>query len=283
MKSKFMPRMLATVALGAFCVGGTTVFAENVIKLIPDEILSIASSDNTTLQSKPTNWEPIAPIVPIVFDSQAGWDLQRPQVLPELPEQTAIAVTDVVTEAVIAATEPQPTAAITPPSPASTAKAAIVNKAQTKAAAKAPAATPTPAPSASAKKQAAPASGSTANAQTMTIKDVQGQTHSYKKVINAKASAYSSAPEENGNYGAVDYYGNALKLGTIAVDPSVIPLGTTVLIQGYSFDGLPQSLVAKASDIGGAIKGNRVDIFIPGSSSYVRGFGIQNVEIYVLN
>jgi 3D (Asp-Asp-Asp) domain-containing protein len=114
--------------------------------------------------------------------------------------------------------------------------------------------------------------------------EASGQTLAYSKVITAKATAYSAAPEENGGWGAVDYFGKPLKLGTIAVDPSVIPLGSKVYITGYSFDGLPQNgMYATAADLGGAIQGNRVDIFIPGSPDKVESFGIQNVKIYVLN
>jgi 3D (Asp-Asp-Asp) domain-containing protein len=39
---------------------------------------------------------------------------------------------------------------------------------------------------------------------------------------------------------------------TIAVDPKVIPLGTEVIIDGQSYI---------AEDTGGAIKGNKIDIF----------------------
>lgn len=52
--------------------------------------------------------------------------------------------------------------------------------------------------------------------------------------MNVKATAYSADPSENGGWGAVDYFGNDLELGTIAVDPSVIPLGTKVLVTGHS-------------------------------------------------
>ncbi len=40
---------------------------------------------------------------------------------------------------------------------------------------------------------------------------------------------------------------------TIAVDPSVIPYGTQVIINGHIFT---------AEDCGGAIKGNRIDIYV---------------------
>ena len=104
-----------------------------------------------------------------------------------------------------------------------------------------------------------------------------------EKTIEAVATAYSASAEENGPWGAVDYFGNPLKQGTIAVDPSVIPLGSTVYITGYKFDGLPPGgMIAKATDIGGAIKGNRIDIFIPASREKTRQFGIQKVKIYVL-
>lgn len=110
-----------------------------------------------------------------------------------------------------------------------------------------------------------------------------GKEFNYKKIVQVKASAYSAAASENGKWGAVDYFGNALKLGTIAVDPSVIPLGTKVLVTGHSHPGLPkQAFLATATDKGGAIKGNRIDIFIPGSQSFVADFGYQNLQLYII-
>lgn len=110
-----------------------------------------------------------------------------------------------------------------------------------------------------------------------------GKAFNYAKVLQVKATAYSSAASENGKWGAVDYFGNALKLGTIAVDPSVIPLGTKVLVTGYSHPGLPkQAFLATASDMGSAIKGNRIDIFIPGSQSFVADFGFQYVQLFII-
>ena len=105
----------------------------------------------------------------------------------------------------------------------------------------------------------------------------------YSKVIPAISTAYTSSSAENGKWGAVDYFGNPLKLGTIAVDPKVIPLGTKVYIEGYSFDELPVGgMYAIASDVGGNVKGNRIDIFLPTSSKKAWTFGKQNVKVYIL-
>lgn len=110
-----------------------------------------------------------------------------------------------------------------------------------------------------------------------------GKTFDYSKTVDVKATAYSADASENGGWGAVDYFGNPLELGTIAVDPSIIPLGTKVLVTGHTHPGLPkQAFVATARDVGGAIKGNKIDIFIPGSKQSVNTFGIQDVELYIL-
>lgn len=60
----------------------------------------------------------------------------------------------------------------------------------------------------------------------------------------------------------------------IAVDPSVIPLGSKVYVEGYG--------TAIAGDTGGAIKGNKIDVFVPSHSDAVN-FGVKTVKIKVLN
>jgi len=128
----------------------------------------------------------------------------------------------------------------------------------------------------------ASASDRTYKAQSVTTS--AGEPLAFSKVLNVKASAYSAAAEENGKWGAVDYFGNPLRLGTIAVDPSIIPFGSKLYVTGYDFSGLPTGgFTATASDAGGAIKGNRIDIFVPGSPQYVSGFGFQYVKVYVLD
>jgi 3D (Asp-Asp-Asp) domain-containing protein/LysM repeat protein len=113
---------------------------------------------------------------------------------------------------------------------------------------------------------------------------VNGRQHAYSGVIQAKASAYTAAASENGGWAGLDYFGNRLKVGTIAVDPKRIPLGTKVYITGYDYDGLPKGgMIAVASDVGGAIKGDRIDIFVPDSQPEARQFGFQYVKVYILD
>ena len=59
---------------------------------------------------------------------------------------------------------------------------------------------------------------------------------------------------------------------TVAVDPSVIPLGTHLWI-----DGIGDRV---AQDTGGDIRGNRIDIW-NGSYDYCVNYGRQNVQVYV--
>lgn len=129
--------------------------------------------------------------------------------------------------------------------------------------------------------KAATASNAKVTAQSVTAKD--GTVHAFSKQISVKATAYSGAASENGGWAGLDYFGNKLKVGTVAVDPKVIPLGTKLYITGYNSDGLPTGgMVATASDVGGAIKGNRIDIYLPGTSAEVSKFGIQKVKVYIL-
>lgn len=62
-------------------------------------------------------------------------------------------------------------------------------------------------------------------------------------------------------------------ISTIAVDPSIIPLGSKVYVEGYG--------LAIASDTGGAIKGNKIDIYMNSLSDCI-AFGKQTVTVSVL-
>ncbi|MFC7391769.1 peptidoglycan-binding protein [Scopulibacillus cellulosilyticus] len=85
--------------------------------------------------------------------------------------------------------------------------------------------------------------------------------------VNVEATAYSlSGTTANGTQ---------LNSGSkvIAVDPSVIPLGSKVYVPGYG--------TAIAADTGGAIKGNRIDVYIP-NDSQAKNFGRKNIQVKVI-
>ena len=63
---------------------------------------------------------------------------------------------------------------------------------------------------------------------------------------------------------------------TIAVDPRVIPYGSSVTI--YFADGTSHTYTAE--DCGGAIKENRIDVFFS-SHDAARAFGVQSAMVYV--
>lgn len=60
-------------------------------------------------------------------------------------------------------------------------------------------------------------------------------------------------------------------LVSVAVDPSVIPLGTVL----HDAEGN----LYRAEDTGGAIKGNRIDLFV-GDHQEARNMGVREIELY---
>lgn len=103
------------------------------------------------------------------------------------------------------------------------------------------------------------------------------------QTLTLVATAYGPSLKDNYPYGAFDYYGHPLKAGDVAVDPRVIPLGTRLYISGYHSRLLAAGgFFAVAVDTGGAIKGDRIDLFINAPDATVSTFGIQNVRVTVL-
>jgi len=60
----------------------------------------------------------------------------------------------------------------------------------------------------------------------------------------------------------------------ISVDPTIIPLGSKVYVEGYG--------EAIAGDTGGAIKGNKIDVFIPSQQDAIN-FGVKQLKVTILN
>lgn len=110
-------------------------------------------------------------------------------------------------------------------------------------------------------------------------------TTSFKKSIIMTATAYDNSYASTGKHPGQPGYGltasgTYARPGTVAVDPRVIPLGTRLYIE--SLDGSKDYGFAIAEDVGGAIKGNKIDLFF---ESYweANNFGRRQVKVYILD
>lgn len=106
----------------------------------------------------------------------------------------------------------------------------------------------------------------------------------FSRALTMTATAYDLSYESTGKQPGDKYYGitasgTKARPGVVAVDPRVIPLGTRLYIE--SLDGSRDYGFAVAEDKGGAIKGNKIDLFFE-TASEVRNFGRRQVKVYVL-
>jgi 3D (Asp-Asp-Asp) domain-containing protein len=106
-------------------------------------------------------------------------------------------------------------------------------------------------------------------------KTVTTQSTQVVKTITVTATAYTANCK---NCSGITATGINLKknpdLKVIAVDPKVIKLGTKVYVEGYGY--------AVAGDKGGAIKGNKIDVFIP-SKQQALNWGRKTVKVQIFN
>ncbi|WP_294984275.1 G5 and 3D domain-containing protein [uncultured Fenollaria sp.] len=106
-----------------------------------------------------------------------------------------------------------------------------------------------------------------------------------RKAIKMVATAYEAGPRSTGKrpgdkgYG-ITASGARAKRGTVAVDPRVIPLGTKLYVKSLT-PGVPDYGFAIAQDTGGAIKGNKIDLFMDTVWECLQ-FGRRPVMVYIL-
>lgn len=113
----------------------------------------------------------------------------------------------------------------------------------------------------------------------------RGGSLSYSKVLQCNATAYDLSYESCGKHPGQPGYGRTAsgmqaQYGVVAVDPRVIPLGTRLYIE--AIDGSWTYGYAVAGDTGGAIKGNKIDLFF-NTAAEVRKFGRRQAKVYILN
>jgi len=117
--------------------------------------------------------------------------------------------------------------------------------------------------------------GGTVKATSISTEEVESKPAAIAKELTVIATAYTASC--NGCSG-ITSTGIDLKANpnhkVVAVDPSVIPLGSKVWVEGYG--------EAIAGDIGGAIKGNKIDVFIPSYEDAIN-WGRKTVKVKVLD
>ncbi|MEG1257180.1 3D domain-containing protein [Clostridium sp.] len=102
-----------------------------------------------------------------------------------------------------------------------------------------------------------------------------GEEFAYSSMITCTSTAYTS---DRGDSGTITATGTTVRrdpngYSTVAVDPRVIPLGTKLYIEGYG--------LAIAEDTGGAIVGNKVDIYVNSYEEAVN-WGRRQINVYIL-
>ena len=101
----------------------------------------------------------------------------------------------------------------------------------------------------------------------------EGRTERYTRTLDVVATAYTHT-------GYVTATHTWPKVGTVAVDPDVIPLGTKLYVE--SADG--ESWIygyCVAEDTGRLIKGNKIDLFFETKDECIL-FGIRDARVYIL-
>lgn len=140
-------------------------------------------------------------------------------------------------------------------------------------------------------KKAKEAAASRASKQSSSLSRGSSVSSSLKKpsgnigrTLSMRATAYTSSYADTGKHPGSAGFGKTASgnmairdpngYSSIAVDPSVIPLGTRVYVEGYGY--------AIAHDTGGAIKGNIIDLYF-NSDSEVNNWGSRYVTVHILN
>jgi len=113
----------------------------------------------------------------------------------------------------------------------------------------------------------------------------RGKPFKVGKSMIMESTAYDLSYASCGKYPDHPQYGitrsgTRARPGTIAVDPRIIPLGTTVYVE--SITGGVDYGFAIAEDTGSAIKGHIIDLFIESNREALR-YGRRNVKVYIID
>lgn len=109
------------------------------------------------------------------------------------------------------------------------------------------------------------------------IVTADGQVLTYSKTAQFTATAYTKTDAGCNDITAT---GTTVRVGTVAVDPEVIPYGTRMFI--VTNDGSYIYGIGTAEDCGGAINGNRLDLYFD-TDAECWEFGVKGCTVYFLD
>ena len=123
-------------------------------------------------------------------------------------------------------------------------------------------------------------------AETANIETAAVETETFaddKEFVKKTGLVTKTAKAGRGAFSATAYclkgrtaLGHGVRRGIIAADPRVLPLGSIVRLHAGKYSG-----IYTVMDTGGAIKGRRIDIYLPTRSEAI-GFGSRKVKVEVL-
>ena len=106
----------------------------------------------------------------------------------------------------------------------------------------------------------------------------EGEILTYSKYDTSfKTTAYTHTDEGCDMTTAT---GTTVRIGTVAVDPTVIPYGTRMFI--LSNDGQYVYGIATAEDCGGGVKGKHIDLYFP-TDAACWTYGVRTATVYFLD
>jgi len=110
------------------------------------------------------------------------------------------------------------------------------------------------------------------------LADVNSPDFHYVRRVRMEATAYTAGFSCTGKHPGDPWYritasGMEVRHGVVAVDRTVIPLGTRLYVEGYGF--------AIAADVGGAIRGYKIDLFMECIQA-ARRFGRRHINVWIL-
>lgn len=109
------------------------------------------------------------------------------------------------------------------------------------------------------------------------IVTADGEILTYSHSDKFKATAYTHTDK---GCNMITATGTTVRIGTIAVDPKVVPYGTRMFI--VTNDGKYIYGIGTAEDCGGGIKGNRLDLYFPTTKECFQ-FGVRGCTVYFLD